>query len=155
MEAEQDHGHRFVALMEHCLKENIKLNLTKLQFKLLEVKFMDNITKHGMKADPDKIAVITTMLTPRNRADLQQFLGMASYLSPYCPNLSTTIRPLTALTQKDIPFSWSKAQADAFSSAKKLLATAPTLHPEKPVVLHVDASEEGLGGALLQPNAVG
>lgn len=114
-----------------------------------------------MKADPNKIAAITTMSTPRNRAGLQQFLGMANHLSPYCPNLSTTIRPLTALTQKDIPFSWAKAQADAFSSAKKLLATAPTIQyyslekPVVPVVLQVDASEEGPGGALLQPNAEG
>lgn len=114
------------------------------------------ITKHGMKADSDKIAAKTTMPTPRNRAS--RFLGMANYLSPHCPNLSTTIRPLTALIQKDIPFSWSEAQADAFSSAKKLIATAPTLQYYdlgKPVVLQVDASEEGLGGALLQPNAEG
>lgn len=109
-----------------------------------------------MKADSDKIAAKTTMSTPRNRAS--RFLGMANYLSPHCPNLSTTIRPLTALIQKDIPFSWSEAQADALSSAKKLIATAPTLQYYdlgKPVVLQVDASEEGLGGALLQPNAEG
>ena len=145
IEAEQDHDRRFVALIERCLKDNIKLNPTKLQFKLPEVKCMGNIiTKHGMKADPDKIAAITTMPTPRNRARLQRFLGMANYLSPYCPHLSATIRPLKALTQKDILFSWSEAQTDAFSSPKKLLATAPTLqyyNLGKPVVLQVDASE--------------
>ena len=104
IELEQDHGRYSVALMKHCLEENIKLNPTKLQFKLPEVKFMGNIiTKHGMKADPDKIAAITTMPTTRNRASLQRFLGMANYLSLYCLNLSTTIRLLTALTQKDIP----------------------------------------------------
>ncbi|KAL9951502.1 hypothetical protein ACROYT_G044171 [Oculina patagonica] len=101
-EAEQDHDRGFVALMERCLKESIKLNPTKLQFKQPEVKFMGNIiTKNGMKATP----TITTMPTPRNKASLQRFLGMANYLSPYCPNLSTTFRPLTALTQKDVPFS--------------------------------------------------
>jgi len=89
--------------MKRCLKENIKLNPRKLQFKLPEVKFMGNITtKHDMKADPGIITAITTMPTPRNRASVQRFLGMANYILPYCPNLSTTIRPLTALTQKDI-----------------------------------------------------
>ncbi len=127
-ETEQDHDRRFVGLMERCLKENIKLNPTKLQFKLPEVKFMGNIiTENGMKADTVKITAITNIPTPRNKASLKRFLGMANYLSPHCPNMSTTIRPLTALTQKDVPFSWSEAQDEAFSGAKKLLATASTL----------------------------
>ena len=38
IEAEHDHNRRFVMLMEHCLKENIKLNqAAKLQFKVLEI----------------------------------------------------------------------------------------------------------------------
>jgi len=68
-EAERDHDHRFVALMERCLQKNIKLNPTKLQFKLTEVKFMGNIiTANGMKADPDKVTAITTMSKLRNKA---------------------------------------------------------------------------------------
>ena len=158
-EAEKDHDRRFVALMERCLQKNIKLNPTKLQFKLTEVKFMGNIiTANGMKADPDKVTAITAMPTPRNKAALLRFLGMANYLSPYCSNLSTVIRPLTALTQKDLPFSWTEVQERAFNDAKQLIAAAPILQYYdlgKPVVLQVDASEEGLGGALLQPNAEG
>ena len=83
---------------------------------------------------------------------------MANYLLPYCSNLSTVIRPLTALTQKDLPFSWTEIQERAFNDAKQLIATAPILQYYdlgKPVVLQVDASEEGLGGALLQPHAEG
>ena len=148
-EAEKDHDRRFVALMERCLQKNIKLNPTKLQFKLTEVKFMGNIiTANGMKADPDKVTAITAMPTPRNKAALLRFLGMANYLSPYCSNLSTVIRPLTALTQKDLPFSWTEVQERAFNDAKQLIAAAPILKYYdlgKPVVLQVDVSEEGLG----------
>ena len=114
--------------MERCLQKNIKLNPTKLQFKLTEVKFMGNIiTANGMKADPDKVTAITTMSKPRNKAALLRFLGMANYLSPYCSNLSTVIRPLTALTQKDLPFSWTEVQERAFNDAKQLIAAAPIL----------------------------
>ena len=158
-EAEQDHDRRFVALMERCSQKNIKLNQSKLQFKLKQVKFMGNIiTDHGMQADPDKIAAITTMAPPRNKAGVQRFVGMANYLSPYCPNLSDTIRPLTRLTQSDTPFMWAKAQDDAFQKAKQLISTAPVLQYydlNKPVTLQVDASEDGVGGALLQPNSEG
>ena len=116
------------------------------------------ITANGMKADPDKVTAITAIPTPRNKAALLRFLGMANYLSAYCSNLSTVIRPLTALTQKDLPFSWTENQERAFNDAKQLIAAAPILQYYdlgKPVVLQVDASEEGLGGALLQPNAEG
>lgn len=38
-EAERDHDRRFIALMEHCVLRNIKLNLDKLRFKCKEIKF--------------------------------------------------------------------------------------------------------------------
>ena len=83
---------------------------------------------------------------PRNKAGVQRFVGMANSLSPYCPNLSTIIRPLTQLTKSDTPFMWAQAQEDAFSNAKHLISTAPVLkyhELSKPVTLQVDASEEG------------
>jgi hypothetical protein len=155
-EAQQDHDRRFVALMERCIKENIKLNPDKVQFKLKEVKFMGNLlSEAGMKADPDKISAITQMPAPHNKAALQRYNGMINYLSPYCQNLSSVMRPLTRLTQDDVPFIWSRVQEEAFKRTKALIAAAPVLmyyDLQKPVVLQVDASEEGLGGALLQPN---
>jgi len=55
--------------MELCSKKNIKLNQSKLKFKLSQVKFMDNIiTYQEMQADPDKIAATSAMATPRNKA---------------------------------------------------------------------------------------
>jgi len=53
---------------------------------------------------------------------------------------------------------WAQAQDDAFNKAKHLIFTASVLqHYDlcKPVTLQVDASEEGMGGALLQPNSEG
>ena len=124
--AEEDHDRRFVALMERCSQKNIRLNPSKLQFKLKEVKFMGNIITHqGMQADSAKVSAITSMPAPRNKAGVQRFIGMANYLSPYCPNLSTTIRPLTQLTRNDVSFMWAQAQEDAFTKAKTLIATTP------------------------------
>jgi len=114
--------------MERCSIKNIKLNQSKLQFKLKQVKFMGNIiTDQGMQADPDKIAEISAIAPPRSKAGVQRFVVMANYLSPYCPNLSTIIRPLTQLTKSDTPFMWAQAQDDAFNKARHLIPTAPVL----------------------------
>ena len=105
-----------------------------------------------------KKAAISAMAPPRNKAGVQRFVRMANYLSPYCPNLSTIIRPLTQLTKSDTPFMWAQAQDDAFNKAKHLISTAPVLQyydHNKPVTLQVDASEEGVGCALLRPNSEG
>ena len=53
---------------------------------------------------------------------------------------------------------WVQAQEDAFTKAKTLIATTTVLQYydlNKPVTLQVDASEEGLGGTLRQPNTDG
>jgi hypothetical protein len=41
-----------------------------------------------MRADPDKVAAITQMPTPQNKAALLRFIGMINYLSPFCDNIS-------------------------------------------------------------------
>ena len=152
-QAEEDHDRRLIALMERCNHKNIKLNPDKLQFKLKEVKFMGNIiTSAGIKADPGKIAAITQMPTPRNKAAILRFIGMVNYLSPFCEHLSSIIKPLRNLTQNGVQFNWSETQENAFKNAKEVIAKAPTLayyDLHKPVVIQADASDEGLGGALL------
>lgn len=111
------------------------------------------ISDNGMKPDPDKVVAITQMPTPQNKPALLRFIGMVSYLSPFCPNLSSVFQPLRVLTQDAVPFSWSMAQEKAFNKAKQLISSAPILayyDLRKPVVLQTDASDNAVGGALLQ-----
>ena len=78
---------------------------------------------------------------------------MCNYLSRFTPNLSEIVKPLTELTHVDAVWSWSSQDDKAFSSAKSAIANATTLKLfdfNKPCVLQVDASDSGLGGALLQ-----
>ena len=106
--AQKDRDRRCIALMELCHKLIIKLNAAKLQFKLKELKFMGTIiSDQGMKPDPDKVAAITQMQAPENKAAFLRFIGMVNYLSPFCVNLSSLIQPLQILTQETVPFIWS------------------------------------------------
>jgi hypothetical protein len=155
-EVELYHDRKLISLMERAKQKDVRFNPTKLKFKQKEVRFVGQIiTSNGIKADPEKVTAILNMETPNDRQSPLRFIGMVNYLSPYCPNLSNTIKPLTELTRNNMAFIWSNIQQTAFDKAKILIATAPTLqyfNTEKPVVLQVDASEKGLGGALLQAN---
>ena len=92
---------------------------------------------------------------PQNKTALLRFIGMINYLSPYCPNLSATMQPLGMLTRDSVPFNRSKTQDETFKKSKQIIANSPALmyyYQSKHVALQVDASDNGLGGALLQPN---
>ena len=127
-EAERDHDRRIVALMERCIAKNIKLNPNKLKFKMKDTLFMGHvISDTGMRPDPDKVSAITQMEKPRNKAAVLRFIGMCNYLSEYCPNLSSIIKPLRMLTQDGSEHIWSEVQEQAFNEAKRIISSAPTL----------------------------
>ena len=78
---------------------------------------------------------------------------MCNYLSRFTPNLAETVKPLAEQTHRNAVWPWSSQHDRAFKTAKSLIANAATLKffdVNKPCVLQVDASDPGLGGALLQ-----
>lgn len=156
VEAESSHDKRLLALLNRCLEKNIKLNAAKFRFKVREVRVLRHIiTDVGMRANPDKVAAIRNM--PQTNG-VQQFLGMVNYLSPFCNNLNDTVEPLRALTRDNMTFCWASQHAEAYTQAKEMIVSTPILRyfdQSKPVILEVDSSDSGLGGALLQHNDQG
>lgn len=68
-------------------------------------------------------------------------------------NLAEVVKPLTELTHGNAVWSWSSQHEKNFKTAKSLIVIAATLKlfdVNKPCVLQVDASDTGVGGALLQ-----
>ena len=126
----------------------------KMQFKSSSVSFMGHmLTNKGVQPDPSKVAAITGMPTPPDKAALQRFLGMCQYLAKFCQNLSQTVLPLRDLTRDDTEFLWSEVHEAAFNSAKTVIASTTALryyYVSLPVTPQVGASDSAIGGVLLQ-----
>ena len=78
---------------------------------------------------------------------------MSQYLSKFLPHLSQITKPLRALTQKDTEWLWESTQQLAFEELKRAVSSTPLLryyNVKEPVTLQCDASQSGLGAALLQ-----
>ena len=78
---------------------------------------------------------------------------MVQYLAKFLPHLSDITNPLRDLTQKDVEWVWDQPQKEAFEKLKEALSSTPVLcyyNLVDEVTLQCDASQFGLGAALLQ-----
>ena len=63
------------------------------------------------------------------------------------------MEPIRRLTQPDVPWKWTKEQDEAMTQVKKLTTESLVIayyDPQSELVVECDASERGMGAALLQ-----
>ena len=108
---------------------------------------------NGAHSDPKKVDAIHKMPPQDTKLQIQHFLGMVTYLSPFIPSVSTHTAPLQKLLKKDSEFIWNPTYQGAFNQIKKSVCKDTRLryfNVWKPITVQVDASKKGLGAALLQ-----
>eukprot|EP00794_Sanderia_malayensis_P013664 gene13664-15093_t len=153
-EAYTNHDLALVSLLKRCEDVGIKLNKAKMQLRRSSIKFLGHIvTSEGLKPDPEKIKAIRDMKEPSNITELRGFIGMVQYLAKFLLNLSDVIEPLRKLTKQDVKWLWSDKESEAFNKTKEMLAKEPVLRyydPKEQLKIQCDASDIGLGAALLQ-----
>ena len=115
--------------------------------------FLGHLVTAGLKPDPEKVRAIDDMTRPTDVEGVQRINGFVNYLAKFLPKLSDDTEPTRQLTRKEVPWNWSESQENAFQGIKSLVKKAPVLayfDNEKTVHIQCDASERGLGAALLQ-----
>ena len=153
-EAMVDYDKNMRALLERCKEKNITLNEDKIQLKKSKVRFLGHlVTANGVQADPEKILAITEMPNPTDVKAVQRFLGLINYLSNCLPKMSELCESLRVLTLRETKWCRLEAHDKVFQEIKLLVTNSPVLRyydPEEELTLQCDASEKGLGAALLQ-----
>ena len=150
----KDHDKNLEAFLQRCENAGIKLNPEKVKLRMKEVPFIGHVaTEKGLCVDPNKVRAICEMPPPQNVAALQRLLGLAQYLSKFLPHLSDMTKPLRELTGKETEWVWDHPQQQALDTLKRAVTNTPVLryyNLEEEVTLQCDASQHGLGAALLQ-----
>ena len=96
----------------------------------------------------EKISAIIDMPVPKNKVELQRFLGMCNYLGKFFPDLANVTAPLCCLLEKDIPWHFEAEQENAVKKLKEMVTSAPVLKyfsPKDPIKVTCDTSKLGLG----------
>lgn len=151
---DDDHDRNLRNLMEAARRYGLVFNIDKCEVKVEQVEFFGCVyNKDGVRPDPRKVEDIHNLPPPSCVKDLQRFLGMVQYMSPFVPNLAAHTDALRSLIKKDTEWQWTASHQQSFEMVKSLISSMCTLtyfDTTKRSTVQVDASTRGLGAVILQ-----
>ena len=149
-----DHKEAAYKVLKCCQDVNLKLNKDKCHFRCTSIPFFGEVmSREGVQPDPQKIRPLTQMPVPKNKKELQAFLGIINYLSKFSPDTSVVCKPLRKLPLSKTTWTWHASYQQQFKKAKLLIKAEMCMKfydDTKPLYLETDASGIGLRAALLQ-----
>ena len=150
----EDHLERIREVFE-CLREaGFKMRAEKCDFMRTETKYLGRVVSaEGIKPDPAAVSKIQEWMPPRNREELQSFLGFANYYRDFIPFHAAKVQPMQELLKKNQHFYWKERHQEAFDAVKQALVDATALaapNEEGRFVLDTDASAVAIAGILHQ-----
>ena len=161
----QEHLIHLQKVAQRLRESGLRLKPSKCMFATNQIEYLGHtLTTKGVKPNESNIQAVAEFPQPKTIKEVRSFLGMANFYRRHIPSMATMARPLTDLTRHDkatgkpVPFIWSEECQRAFEEIKKLLISAPLLHPpdwEKQFYLWTDASLTGFGCVLEQEDADG
>lgn len=150
----REHNAKLAEVFDICRLSNLKLQCTKCQFLRKEITFLGHlITPAGIKPNPTTVEAVHKFPNPRNKREVQSFLGLANYYRRFIPRFSEIAEPLNKLTRKRVTFEFTEECKTALEKLKQSLIEPPVLkYPDlnRPFILTTDASDYSLGAILSQ-----
>ena len=152
----EEHLEHLSSIFDRLTQANLKLQPQKCRFALPKVSYLGHqISSKGIEPDPQKVSSVKEFPTPKNKKELQSFLGLVNYYRRFILGFSHVAIPLNKLLKKDQPFQWTDQCQSAFCALKEKLLTVPILaYPNfsKEFILYADASDHAIGYILGQLN---
>ena len=150
-----EHIRRIEEVFQRLKLAGLKLKPEKCNMLQSEVVFLGHVvTAEGTKPNPTNITKVLGWPKPKTAKQVKQLVAMGSYYRRYVKNFASLVRPMVELTKKGKKFVWSEACEKSFDDLKKSLVRTDVmgypLNDGGLFVLHVDASDVGIGGILHQ-----
>ncbi|GLB45151.1 putative retrotransposable element tf2 155 kda protein type 1-like [Lyophyllum shimeji] len=146
---------RITRIVLDCLCEHrLFLKPEKCEFERTEIEYLGLIISHGTASmDPVKVAGVVEWPIPKNKKEVQSFLGFTNFYRRFIRDFSYHARPLFDLTAKDVVWTWGSAQQDAFDALKRAITCQSVLifpDDDRPFQVEADSSDFATGAVLSQ-----
>ena len=149
---DEEHMANLRSVLVKLSESGLTVKMSKCSFLQDEVTYCGYIiSKGGVRPMPENVEAVRDAPAPTCIKELKSFLGMVTYYNMYMQDLATLTEPLHNLLRKSVPWVWSSACEATFQKIKKMLSGAPLLvhfDMTRPIVVHCDASEYGVGVVL-------
>lgn len=151
----EEHIDHLSRLLETIINEGFRLKLSKCTFALDSIQYLGHkIGYNSISPLNDNLIAIRKFPVPKNQKNVRQFLGKINFYNEYVPNIAIILEPLHNLLRKGQQFTWSTECQKAFDYMKNFLCQQPVLavfDPELPIHIYTDASLQGIGAVMKQP----
>ena len=116
----EEHDKILHRLMQIAAENSLVFNLTKCKIKSQIMSSFGTIySENGVSPDQEKLKDLQNMPYTTCKKELQEFLGLITYLSPFIPNLADKTHALRGLLKKDAPFLWKNTARNVLRNSKQ------------------------------------
>ena len=150
----KDHISHLDQVFKAIERSGVTLTITKCHFGYQSLLLLgQKVSRLGLSMHKEKVDAILQLEEPKDRHNLQVFLGMMVYFSAYIPFYAWIAGPLFGLLEKSTKWEWTKVHSEAFELCKQVLVNAPVcgyVKPGSPYRLYSDTCDFGLAAILQQ-----
>ena len=141
-------------ILERLRKHWLFIKGEKCEWNQQQVEFVGfTVGKGRIGMEESKLTSITEWPEPKNKHDVQVFLGFINFYQNQVGYFSREAKALHGLTKKDIEWEWTPKCKDAFRKLKEMMVTAPIrahFRSGEDWYLETDSSGGAIGGVLSQ-----
>lgn len=150
----EDHLNHLDQVFSRLNEAGLTVKFRKCQFMPEKLNYLGYIVStNNIEPDPERIQCVQDYPKPKNKKDIQSFLGLCNYDRGFCENFSGVTEPLSKLLRTKNKWVWNTEQDRAFDELKRLLKNATLLyHPDNTATYYVqsDASDYAIAAQLFQ-----
>jgi len=155
---EEEHAQAVRRVLQ-VLKENkLFLYPEKCEFYKQRIEYLGLvISENKVSIDPVKVTGVQEWPTPKNKMDIQAFLGFMNFYRRFIQDFSAKARPLFDPTCSEQVWTWSGKEQVAFEDLKTAVTTAPVLvflQESDPFWTEVDSLDFATGAVLSQQSTM-
>ena len=148
----EEHLNRLDLVLGRLKDAGLKIKGSKCRFFQEKIHFLGHIVSNkGVEKDPEKVAAVSKMKSPRTIKKLRAILGLVGFYRRFIQDFGKIAEPLYKLLNKKERFTWSKECESAVEQLKQALQKAPILgypNDTDPYTLTTDASLFGIGAII-------
>ena len=155
-----EHIQHVKAVFDMLLSCGLKAHPEKSLFMTDTVEFLGfDVSRHGLTPAQAKVKAFQELRYPDNLEECMTVMGKLRYYGCFCEHFSARAEPILRLLKKGAVYDFGPEQRAAMDSIRNEICkegkALKRYDPARPVYLHVDFSNVGLGAVLSQTDSSG